>query len=69
MRTRTAARRQLAPTVDLKNDMSRRNQLVYILAPCLVLAMFVNPGVKMHLACQVAACLACRLVHSLLRRR
>jgi len=47
---------KLAPTVDLKNDMSRRDQVVYILAPCLVLAMFVNPGVKMELGATAYVC-------------
>ncbi len=39
----------LKATVDRKHDMSRRAMLAYIIAPCLVLAVFVNPGVKMHL--------------------
>mmetsp|Transcript_4708 Transcript_4708/g.11934 ORF Transcript_4708/g.11934 Transcript_4708/m.11934 type:complete len:306 (-) Transcript_4708:196-1113(-) len=42
-------RTSLKATVDHKNDMSRSGVLMYILAPCLGLAVLVNPGVKMHL--------------------
>merc|ERR1711959_386141 len=37
----------LKSTVDRKNDMSRRTQLLFVIAPTLSLAIFVNPGVKM----------------------
>ncbi|WZN64098.1 ER lumen protein-retaining receptor [Chloropicon roscoffensis] len=39
----------LKSTVDHKRDMSRRDQLLYIIAPCLGMAVLVNPAVKMHL--------------------
>ena len=39
----------LASTVDSKNDMTRKDQMMYIILPCLGVAVFINPGVKMHL--------------------
>jgi len=39
----------LKATVDLKIDMTRKAQMLYIVAPCAGLALVVNPGVKMHL--------------------
>jgi len=46
----------LKATVDRKNDMSRRTQLLFVIAPTLGLAIFVNPGVKMHLGIPAWIC-------------
>jgi ER lumen protein retaining receptor len=47
---------KLKSTVDSKIDMSRKSQLMYIVAPCAGLAVLVNPGVKMHLGLVAWVC-------------